>query len=128
MTGVHGSTNSGKVLNQSRAASSKPGGSSKHSSSADRNHSLALHPLKLNQQPNALLWHLTQGMSCMRCRSVQSIADSASMPGHSAAASSKPSGSSKRSGSATSNESLAWLVLEFCDKGCLQVCCAALMM
>ena len=35
--------------------------------------------------------------------------------------SSKPSRSSKRSGSSMSNDSTAWLILEFCDKGCLQV-------
>ena len=64
----------------------------------------------------------------MRCRSTRSSTDSFIMSVDSSESSSKPSGSSKRSGSATSADSLAWLVLEFCDKGCLQVCWAALML
>ena len=67
-------------------------------------------------------------MGCVGCRSVHSGSDSGSMPGHSATASSKPSGGSKRSSGDASSDSLAWLVLEFCDKGCLQVCWAALLL
>lgn len=58
----------------------------------------------------------------MPCRVVHDSMKSAEASAeHSQQASSKPSRSSKRSGSAASANSFAWLILEFCDKGCLQV-------
>jgi len=49
------------------------------------------------------------------------VHDSADPDPHEQQDMSKPSRSSQRSRSTMSNDSAAWLILEFCDKGCLQV-------